>query len=77
MLSFVFWANGVARFWIGFLPLTIPLVVYIYQNCEEKRKMVFLTSIFLVINNLLILIHEGIIMADHYQSHFQVKYWSQ
>jgi hypothetical protein len=76
MLCFFFWGSGVARHWIGFIPLTIPLLVYAYNNSEEKSKMLLSTSIFLLVNNLLILVHVGIIMASYYQSHFQVRYWS-
>lgn len=72
MLSFFLWHSGLSRHLSGFIPLTIPLLVYIFKNCEEKFKLVSLTVIFLFFNNVLILIHNGVIMADF----LGLRYWS-
>jgi hypothetical protein len=76
LLIFLLMASGLSRHWLGFIPLTIPALVYIYKNCEEKNKMILLTSIFLIINNVQVLLHEGIIMSHHYQTYLGVKYWN-
>lgn len=75
MLFYILWRSGIARHWLGFLPLMVPLSVYVFENCKEKSKMILLTSVFLLANNLLLLIHDGIIMANYYHTHFQQRYW--
>ncbi len=75
MLFFIFWRSWIARHWLGFIPLLIPLLVYTYNHCDEKNKMILSTGIFLLINNLLILVHDGIIMAGFYD-HVKVRYWT-
>ncbi len=50
-----------SRLSVGYLPLMIPLLVYIYNNCYEKKEMILTTCVFLSINNLLVIIHDFII----------------
>ncbi len=74
MLCFLLWED-LPRLWLGFIPLTIPFLVNVYKKCEEKIKMFLLTGIFLLINNLLILIFMGIILAGYISSHDHMRYW--
>ncbi len=75
ILPLFFWGGGVSRHWLGFIPLIIPALIHTFQKCDVKNKMLLLTSIFLLINKLLILIHDGIIMAGYYQRYLNIKYW--
>jgi hypothetical protein len=62
MLFFILWGANVPRHLAGYLPLTIPLLVHVYNNCYEKNKMLLSTIIFLLISNLLILINRYVNM---------------
>jgi hypothetical protein len=75
ILPLFLWGSGVSRHLLGFLPLMIPLLAHIYRNCREKDRMLISTVIFLLLNNLLVLIHEGIIMAGFYHDNFHTSYW--
>jgi len=76
VLPLLLWGSGVSRHLLGFLPLMMPLLAHIYKNCDNKERMLLSTVIFLLVNNLLVLIHEGIIMAGFYHDNFNTSYWS-
>jgi hypothetical protein len=57
MMYIFLWGSDMPRHLAGYLPLTIPLLFYIYDNCYEKNKMLLSVNIFLVVSNLLILMN--------------------
>ncbi|MEM3000926.1 MAG: glycosyltransferase family 39 protein [Candidatus Nitrosocaldus sp.] len=75
VLPYFFWGGGVSRHWLGFAPLIVSALTYIYKNSVVKNKVFLSTIILLLINNLLYLIHEGLIMAGYYQKHLKIMYW--
>lgn len=55
---FTLWGSEVARHLTGYLPLAIPMIVIIYKNCSEQKKLLFATAILLLMNNYLIFLNR-------------------
>ncbi len=76
LLFLLLWRSRISRHWFGFIAFTIPLLVYIYNYCDEKNKMLLTTSSFLIISNLLLLLFDGIIMVGRLHNKFNAEYWN-
>lgn len=61
MIGVLFRYSYWSRILVGYLPLMVPLLVSIYNNCHEKKRMILTTCLFLSINNFLVLINDLII----------------
>lgn len=64
MMYLILYGSDLPRHLVGYLPLTIPLLVHIFKNCEERRKMLLSTSLFLIVNSLIIFIYRYILIND-------------
>lgn len=61
MMHIIMPKSDLARHLSGYLSFNVPLLAHIYSNCAEKNKMFLSIGIFLLVNNLLIIINLGVL----------------
>ena len=76
VLFFMLWRSWISRHWFGFIALAMPILFYIYNYCGQKKKLLLSTAIFLLVSNLLLLIHDGFILGNFLENSLNVAFWN-
>lgn len=61
-LFFILWGSNIPRHIIGFLPLSIPLLIIIYKNMNRGKTLFFILEIMLIVNTILSIANQYIII---------------